>query len=169
MGRLSYLDTQRIGRRRHRTHSCMGLTILRSHLPGDPRTSGERCYRDCAHRLDRAVRAAPPRQARVYLPDQPFHGIWRRFGNAAVRGGHADSFATSICLYLRPDDVRMDRIINPGNQPVDWTDPNLDFSRYSATGVIGDPAHASADLGRQLWSASVQAAMRDLVAAANSA
>ncbi len=107
-------------------------------------------------------------RARVYLPDQPFHVIWRRFGDAAVPGGHADSFATSICLYLHPNDVRVDRIINPGNQSFNWTDPNLDFSRYSATEVIGDPTHASTDLGRQLWHASVETAMGDLVAAANS-
>ncbi len=107
-------------------------------------------------------------RVQVYLPDQPFHAIWRRFGDMAVPGGHADSFATSICLHLRPDGVRVDRIMNPENQSINWDNPNLDFSRYSATGVIGDPTHASADLGRQLWHASVQAAMSDLVAAANS-
>ena len=31
----------------------------------------------------------------------------------------------------------------------------MDFSRYSSTGVIGDPTHASAELGARLWEAIV--------------
>ena len=46
-------------------------------------------------------------------------------------------------------------ISNPHSTPVDWHNPNLDLSRHSATGVIGDPTHASADLGDRLWQASV--------------
>jgi creatinine amidohydrolase len=41
-------------------------------------------------------------------------------------------------------------------------DPQLDFARYSATGVIGDPMHASAALGRKLWEATVEAAVEIL-------
>ncbi|GGL83015.1 hypothetical protein GCM10011575_46650 [Microlunatus endophyticus] len=33
--------------------------------------------------------------------------------------------------------------------------PDLDFAAYSDTGVIGDPRHASADLGDRLWRACV--------------
>ena len=32
----------------------------------------------------------------------------------------------------------------------------MDFSRYSATGVIGDPTQASAELGAKLWEAVVE-------------
>jgi creatinine amidohydrolase len=39
---------------------------------------------------------------------------------------------------------------------VDWDDPELDFSRYSTSGVVGDPTHASAALGRRLWKAVVE-------------
>ena len=42
-------------------------------------------------------------------------------------------------------------------RPVDWSDPDLDFSRYSPTGVIGDPTHASAELGAKLWEAVISA------------
>ena len=48
-------------------------------------------------------------------------------------------------------------VVNPGHAPVDWRDPDLDFSRYSSTGVIGDPTHASAELGAKLWEAVVVA------------
>ena len=65
--------------------------------------------------------------------------------------GHADSFTTSLALYLRPKSVRLDKITNPNNAAVDWADPQLDFAQYSATGVIGDPTHATAQLGEQLW------------------
>jgi creatinine amidohydrolase len=50
---------------------------------------------------------------------------------------------------------------------VDWDDPNLDFARYSSTGVIGDPTHASAELGQRLWQAAVEQAARVLQEAAS--
>jgi creatinine amidohydrolase len=74
------------------------------------------------------------RGTRVHLPEQPYHAIWCRLGDAAVPGGHADSFTTSICLYLRPEDVRTDKIIDPGEQSIDWNQPNLDFVRHSKNG-----------------------------------
>ena len=46
-------------------------------------------------------------------------------------------------LHLRPEAVLRDKIVNPDHDPVDWNDPDLDFSRYSSTGVIGDPTHAT--------------------------
>lgn len=95
-------------------------------------------------------------RAKAYLPDHPYHDIWCRLGNSLNPGGHADSFATSIALYLRPNDVRTDRIFNPHHAKVDWDDQNLDFSRYSPTGVIGDPTHASAKLGAKLWDIIVE-------------
>jgi creatinine amidohydrolase len=96
-------------------------------------------------------------RARVYLPEPPFHAIWCRLGDPRVPGGHADSFTTSVMLYLRPEAVRADRIVNPCHPPIDWTLPNLDLSRYSPTGVVGDPTHASAELGEKLWDAAVDA------------
>ena len=96
--------------------------------------------------------------ARASLPELPYHDIWVRVGLRDVPGGHADSFAMSIALYLRPESVRTERIRDPKSSPVDWSDPDLDFSRYSPTGVIGDPTHASAELGRTLWTEIVQAA-----------
>jgi creatinine amidohydrolase len=103
------------------------------------------------------------RGTRVHLPEQPYHAIWCRLGDATVPGGHADSFTTSICLYLRPEAVRTDKIIDPGEQSIDWNEPNLDFARHSKTGVIGDPRHATAELGEQLWSATVQEATSALL------
>lgn len=109
-----------------------------------------------------------PGRATVSLPSQPFHAIWCRLADPEIPGGHADSFTTSICLYLRPDDVRIDRIVYRDHQPVDWDDPALDFARYSSTGIIGDPTHASAGLGRRLWEDSVEAAASALLAIARS-
>ena len=51
--------------------------------------------------------------------------------------------------------VRVDRIPEPAVEPVDWDDPKLDFTRYSSSGVIGDPTQASAELGARLWDAVV--------------
>lgn len=71
------------------------------------------------------------------MPDPPSAEIWARSGGSAVAAGHADSFTTSICLYRRPEVVRRDRL-PAGSDPPDWSDPNLDFARYSIDGTIGD-------------------------------
>lgn len=92
----------------------------------------------------------------TYLPGLPYHDIWCRIGDPANPGGHADAFSTSIALYLRPESVRRGKISNPQNSEVDWDDPNLDFSKYSSTGVIGDPTTASAELGKKLWEAIIE-------------
>jgi creatinine amidohydrolase len=96
-------------------------------------------------------------RARAWLPSLPYNGIWHDLGYGSVPGGHADSFATSLALYLRPESVRKDAISNPPQKPMDWDDPDLDFTRYSPTGVIGDPTHASAELGERLWTPVVEA------------
>ena len=117
-------------------------------------------WRGCGqHALDKAVEqfnATHLGKAQAFQPDSPYHAIWCRLGDPAIPGGHADSFATSIALCLRPESVRVDQISNPGSKPVDWDDPTLDFARYSLTGVIGDPTHASAELGARLWQAVVE-------------
>ena len=73
-----------------------------------------------------------------------------------VPGGHADSFATSVCLFLEGARVRTEHIRLPGNKPLDWTRP-VDFAASSDTGVIGDPTRASRAAGEQLWELCVKA------------
>jgi creatinine amidohydrolase len=107
-------------------------------------------------------------QARAFLPPHPFHEIWCRLADPSVPCGHADSFTTSISLYLRPESVRQDQISDPHSTAVDWDDPHLDFTRYSSTGVIGDPTHASAALGRKLWEATVEEVVQTLKMVAES-
>ena len=94
-------------------------------------------------------------QAEAFLPGHPYHKVWCRIADPSVPGGHADSFTTSVMLHLRPEAVRKELIVDPEHEPVDWEDPALDFAEYSSTGVIGDPTHASADLGLRLWEAVV--------------
>ena len=72
--------------------------------------------------------------------------IWCRIGDPAIPGGHADSFATSIALHLRPEAVRADRIIDPQHGPVDW--------------------HASAELGAKLWEAVIDSVAATLASIA---
>ncbi len=118
-------------------------------------------WRGCGqHILDRVVEhfnATHAGKARAFLPVLPYHKIWCRIADPAIPGGHADSFATSIALYLRPGTVRVNQISDPKHPPVDWDNPNLDFARYSATGVIGDPTYASPELGARLWNSVVEA------------
>jgi creatinine amidohydrolase len=86
--------------------------------------------------------------------EHPFHLIWCQLGDQRDFGGHADSFTTSIALSRHPELVHEDRIPGPSQHP-NWDDPNLDFTDYSETGVIGDPRYANADLGAALWDACV--------------
>lgn len=105
---------------------------------------------DLAGAVDRFNKVAAP-NAQAFLPEMPFHDLWCRMGYEKIPGGHADSFATSIAMHLRPESVRPDLIEDPHTEPVDWDDPSLDFARVTKTGVIGDPTHASAQLGARLW------------------
>jgi creatinine amidohydrolase len=89
--------------------------------------------------------------ARAFIPDHPYHDIWVEYSDPRDPGGHADSFATSIALYLRPDHVRQDKIVDPMCKPVNWSDPNLNFANYSPNGVVGTSIYASAKLGGELW------------------
>ncbi len=104
-------------------------------------------------------------RARAYLPAHPFNEIWHRVGDPAVPGGHADSFATSIAMYLRPTAVIEGKIPQKSSRPVNWNDSELDFARYSDTGVVGDASHATIELGQRLWEAvldEVSAMIRDI-------
>lgn len=112
-------------------------------------------WRGCGeHRLQKAVdrfnaKFNPGCNARC--PDHPYHDIWRRVSDTCVPGGHADSFTTSVALYKRPATVRLERIPSSRSREVDWNEPQLDFTKYSENGVIGDASKASAELGRRLW------------------
>jgi creatinine amidohydrolase len=116
-------------------------------------------WRGCGgHRLQAVVESfnqAMGGRSIAHLPGHPFHAIWCRLADPSVPGGHADSFATSIALYRHPEQVRVGEIPEASATP-DWNDPELDFSKYSTSGVIGDPTHASAELGKSLWEACVR-------------
>ena len=128
-------------------------------------------WRGCGgHVLDGVIERFNQRhqgQAQAVLPSHPFHAIWCRLADPEIPVGHADSFTTSILLYLRPESVRQDQITNPHSTEVDWNDPTLDFARYSSTGVIGDPTYASDELGKRLWEAVVEEATHLLQEAAS--
>jgi len=114
-------------------------------------------WRGCGqHDLHQAVTQLRTRHpgSDIRLPDQPFNDIWCSVGDGSVAGGHADSFTTAVALARRHEMVRTDLIPGPSRDP-DWTDPDLDFANYSDSGVIGDPRHATADLGDRLWKACV--------------
>jgi len=115
------------------------------------RGCGQHCLSQVVERFNTAYR----NKARAFLPDLPYARIWGEVA-PGVPGGHADSFATSIALYLRPQAVRVDRIPRPEKRPVNWDDPNLDFTHYSSSGVIGDPTQATRELGATLWDMVVE-------------
>ena len=106
-------------------------------------------------------------RSEAYLPGHPYHEVWCRISDPSIPGGHADSFTTSIMLHLRPKAVRREGIVDPKHKAVDWDDPGLDFADYSSTGVIGDPTHASAELGARLWEAVVDEVAATLSSIAN--
>lgn len=112
-------------------------------------------WRGCGgHQLEPVVQIFNARhtgRAKAYQPAWPYQQCWAQVADPTIPSGHADSFATALALHLRPASVRLDKISNPANAPVDWADPALDFTRYSTTGVLGDPTYATAELGQRLW------------------
>ncbi len=127
-------------------------------------------WRGCGqHELSRPLarfNQAHSGRAQASQPGLPYAAIWAAVGDRSVPGGHADSFATSLALFRRPTHVRQDQIREPRSRPVDWDDPDLDFAQYSDTGVIGDPTHASAELGAALWGEIVVRIAAEIRAAA---
>lgn len=67
-----------------------------------------------------------------------------------VAGGHADSFATSLCLALRGAAVRRERIRHPVMSPFEWG-PHMDFSAITDNGIVGDPSAATEEAGTRMW------------------
>ena len=66
-------------------------------------------WRGCGqHDLSDVVerfKAAHSGKSRAFQPHFPYHAIWCRIGDPSIPGGHADSFATSIALCLRPESI----------------------------------------------------------------
>ena len=89
-------------------------------------------------------------RARAWQPLADYPRIADEAFGRRIAGGHADSFATSICMLLRPESVRRERIARPTMRPFEW-EREMDFSTISDTGVIGDPTAASAEAGARLW------------------
>lgn len=80
--------------------------------------------------------------------------------------GHACEYETSMMLYLRPDLVQMDRAVREMGvyelKYFNWDHPTpavyswMDWwSRFSHTGVAGDPTVATRELGELLFNATV--------------
>ncbi|WP_226670343.1 creatininase family protein [Metabacillus litoralis] len=95
--------------------------------------------------------------ASVTIPQHPYYEVWCKHADPEIPAGHSDSFTTSLAMYKHPERVREDKIFNPHSSEPDWEDPNLDFSKYSETGVIGDPTYANTELGKKLWNDTVDA------------
>ncbi len=96
---------------------------------------------------------------RVAVADLRFLGAGSRSMLRQRGGGHADEHETSLMLAIDPTCVRLERAVTtedslgPDTRP--WTLPGL-LSRdpqhpdYSPTGASGEPALATAELGRQI-------------------
>jgi creatinine amidohydrolase len=117
-------------------------------------------WRGCGgHRVAEVVsrvNAAHAGCARVWVPEHPYHEVWCSLADPAVPGGHADSFATSIALARHPERVRPDRVPAPSGAAPDFNDPDADWSLVTPSGVVGDPTHASAELGQRLWTRTIE-------------
>jgi creatinine amidohydrolase len=101
--------------------------------------------------------------------------VWERVRQSEFPGGvaHACEIETSMLLYLRPDLVDMSKAVkeiafqkskyfwwdlmgSSGIQFQEW------FSRYTGTGIVGDPTLATAEKGQAVVEAAV-AGIIDLV------
>ncbi|TAK55858.1 MAG: creatininase family protein [Dehalococcoidia bacterium] len=110
-------------------------------------------WRGCGqHDLARVIELfnATHETSHAWQPVLDYPSIADQAFGRRIAGGHADSFATSICLLLRPAAVRSELIARPNMKPFEWGS-EMDFAAISDTGVIGDPTAASLDAGRRLW------------------
>jgi creatinine amidohydrolase len=92
----------------------------------------------------------------IFFPEFPYQKVWDELVGPDVYGGHADGFATSISLYMRQDDVRKDKIRNPEYSMPNWSSPEIDLSKHSDTGSIGDLSVSSAKLGKKIWDSLIR-------------
>lgn len=136
---------------RQSTHEAVAEDILHSlHAQGiEPLLLMRGCGQ---HDLSGVVDRFNQRLGRpvAHQPVVDFKSIADDVLGAHVPGGHADSFTTSVSLYLRPNSVRADQIQRPENEPFTWG-PDMDFYAISDTGTIGDPTRASMDAGEELF------------------
>jgi len=95
--------------------------------------------------------------------------LLRELRESSVPGGmaHGCELETSVMLHLRPDLVQIDRAekdINFEESKYIWWDLQQPspvtyqewFSRYSKTGIVGDPTKATAEKGRRFVDAVVE-------------
>lgn len=78
---------------------------------------------------------------------------------------HAGRTETSLMLHLRPASVRLDRAVPGDTRPLAEVLPLLlagGVSAVSENGVLGDPAGASAEEGRQVLTRMVEDVLRRL-------
>jgi creatinine amidohydrolase len=147
---------------RQSTHEAIVEDILDSLSAQNYRTL--LLWRGCGqHELGDAVHRFNARhdEARAYQPLIDYGTITTAvLGN--VPGGHADSLATSVCLFLDEANVRTDRIRLPHNRPFDWNDA-MNFAEISDTGVIGDPTRSSREAGERLWRLCVDEGARTVL------
>jgi creatinine amidohydrolase len=116
-------------------------------------------WRGCGqHRLDTVVRNfnTDHSPAVAYQPVIDYGRISLEAFGEAVPGGHADSFATSICQFLDHSRIRENRIVTPALEPFEWS-TSMDFAAISNTGVIGDPGRASPEAGARIWQMCIDA------------
>ncbi|WP_328876724.1 mycofactocin biosynthesis peptidyl-dipeptidase MftE [Streptomyces sp. NBC_00287] len=86
-----------------------------------------------------------------------------------VPGGdaHAGSTETSVLLHLAPERVRLDAAVAGDTRPLAVLLPDLiarGVRAVSPTGVLGDPAGASAEEGRRAMESMVSATVRRITA-----
>jgi creatinine amidohydrolase len=94
---------------------------------------------------------------RLAREGHPVTGWWPRWGGDL----HAGRTETSLMLAIAPDTVRAERMAPGNRRPADELLPLLragGVRSVSANGVLGDPAGATADEGREL----IRAAAADL-------
>lgn len=70
---------------------------------------------------------------------------------------HADEFETSLMLYLRPDLVRMEKVVKEYPPPsIDYQHSSLEMGALSQSGVFGDPTVAAKEKGERWFQACVE-------------
>jgi creatinine amidohydrolase len=93
--------------------------------------------------------------------------IWQHRKSAPGGIGHACEYETALMLYLRPELVQMEKAVKEMGVPslnyYNWDHPKpaayawMDWwSRFSRTGIAGDPTVATREFGALMFNATVE-------------
>ena len=104
----------------------------------------------------------------VYALTDPLKPVHYRMGEIFETEmiGHACEMETSLLMYLRPELVKMERVMGEAETGrryvVEGVESPMDWTKYAINGYIGNPTKASSDKGNKFFKIFVEELLKIL-------